>query len=177
MSVRCLSLPVSHWVCCMFAVNWDTDRHLTVQWLTWDKGFCHATCHEGLLYAYCHMWHRIDLLLITWSIINRLCLWHLRCENATTVQLTLLLFIRFRPILYYTIVNQLHDKSPSHMHMNKCNGNRAISPHKPLTGGYWWCVFLRPICRCRQGYRGPGTSCVEINRCLEPDRGGCHLQV
>jgi len=130
-----------------------------------------------LLYAYCHMWHRIDLLLITWSIINRLCLWHLRLENATTVQHTLLLFIRFRPILYYTIVNQLHDKSPSHTHMNKCNGNRAISPHKPLTDGYWWCVFLRPICRCRQGYRGPGTSCVEINRCLEPDRGGCHQQV
>jgi len=36
---------------------------------------------------------------------------------------------------------------------------------------------LRPFCRCRQGYRGPGTNCIEINPCTEPDRGGCHLQV
>jgi len=35
----------------------------------------------------------------------------------------------------------------------------------------------RAFCRCRQGYRGSGTNCVEINPCTEPGRGGCHRQV
>ena len=42
------------------------------------------------------------------------------------------------------------------------------------------CYYYLPfsvICQCKYGYAGSGTSCVEINRCLEIDRGGCHQQV
>jgi len=47
---------------------------------------------------------------------------------------------------------------------------------------YVYCVVAcvsvsRSFCRCRQGYRGPGTDCTEINPCMEPHRGHCHPQV
>ncbi|XP_041349523.1 stabilin-2-like [Gigantopelta aegis] len=31
-------------------------------------------------------------------------------------------------------------------------------------------------CQCPPGYDGDGLSCTEIDPCLKPDRGGCHIQ-
>ena len=42
---------------------------------------------------------------------------------------------------------------------------------------FWFnCCYSR--CTCRYGYNGDGiTSCIAINRCLDPDRGGCDEEV